>query len=265
MIRFLLPVLLIALGALGACQVPGHNDCSGADCGDCAVEASMDGGCCSDAGDCADAKDCGDCDKATQASMMMSGDCDGGSCEGMSKEECETACAMKAAGICDEKGGECPMEAAGNDVTQVRLMGMGEGECQGADESCAMKAAGVCEGESKEDCPMEAAGNETCSKAGAGATQVVLGEQGACATKSECSSEAKAECSSEAKAECSSEAKAECNGEAPAAEAGATQVILTEKGECSSEAKAECSSEAKAECSSEAKAECPSKKADPSS
>ena len=241
MIRFLLPALLLILGA---CQAPNAaadcTDCSGPECTDCAVEASMDGSCCEEGGDCAD------CDMATKAALMVEvSDCDAGSCESEAAMDCESMKECDSMKDCDSAK-ECDKGA-----TQVGLMTLGEQQCEGADASCAMKAAGVCDDEGKENCPMEAAGNETCSKSMEGATQVALTEEGSCAMK------AAGVCDDEGKENCPMEAAG--NETCSKSMEGATQVALTEEGSCAS--KSECSTEAKAECSSEAKSECSSKEA----
>ena len=271
MIRFLLPVLLLAFGA---CQVPNQSNDANASQASLEVSEDCSGGDCSSKSEATAASTASECSEgqsecsseATAIAMLVDGD--GGCCADQAAAAAtaagsKEACAMKAAGVCEE-GGACPMQAAGN----VECSEMGSEECPmekakaeaaaaataaGSKEACAMKAAGVCEEGGA--CPMQAAGNVECSEMGseecpmekakaeaavqasllvaegccAGAT--VAEACGGCAEKAtaasmkQCEGMDPAECESK-KAEC--ETKSECSSEkAPAAvETGATQTKI---------------------------------------
>lgn len=217
MIRFLLPVLLLAFGA---CQVPNQSNDANASQASLEVSEDCSGGDCSSKSEATAASTASECSEgqsecsseATAIAMLVDGD--GGCCADQAAAAAtaagsKEACAMKAAGVCEE-GGACPMQAAGN----VECSEMGSEECpmEKAKAEAAVQASLIV----AEGCCAGATVAEACGG---------CAEKATAASMKQCEGMDPAECESK-KAEC--ETKSECSSEkAPAAvETGATQTKI---------------------------------------
>ncbi|MFK5956291.1 MAG: hypothetical protein QM477_07595 [Planctomycetota bacterium] len=204
MIRFLLPVLLLAFGS---CQVPNQSSKASSTQAAMAVEVADDAA-------------CTDYEEATSASMEAPSDCCGADAD-------VTATAMAAESDCCSEGAEVAM-AANMDACAMQAAGV----CADGDD-CPMQAAGNedCDMMGTKDCPMEQAKAKAAAAAAVQAS-LIMGE-GCCAGKTvaeacpDCAAKATAaamkQCEGMDPAEC--EAKGGCPSmEAPASvKTGATE------------------------------------------
>lgn len=189
MIRFLLPITLLAFGA---CQVQEDQD-NDATASEASLEVSED---CS-------GSDCSSEATAVSLSGMPpeSGCCADGAAKATAATADSESCAMKAAGICED-GSECAMQAAGN--TECSEMGTEQCPVAKAEAAAVQASLVMSEGCCKGEAVAEACGG--CAEKTTAASMMECegmdsseceGMKAAYEAKSECSNEeASASCSS---------------------------------------------------------------------